>query len=556
MGTPGASWELLSLPRELQDRGESGGNLSLNAALKFRVRAAESKARPHSCLKELSALIVDDDLLTRETLKGMLLRLGMGSLREASHGKEALSLLENGGVDLVLTDIHMPVMDGMALLEAVKEKWPAVPVVVVSGYPVIETAVEAMKKGASDFILKPFKLDQMELPLQRAARERRLLLENSRLSKELAQKREIERLNRYLQRKLQELSKLYAISEGMQPGHLQGENLFQRIVEMAAEITEARKASLMLLDEEKKCLVIKAGLGMDQELRSRRSLPLGKGIPGKVAMEGRAVMLKGRPGMGSAGKGEGKGGSMVCVPLHIGGEVFGVLSVAEKASGRGFGKEDLALLTALAQKAALAMENQALHESIHTTLTDTLVSLVSTIEARDPYTRDHSHRVTQWAVRIARKMGFPTEELDMLRFAGYLHDIGKIGIRDSILMKPCGLTAEEISIIRTHPIIGERIVKPLGLLPLERSVIRHHHERWDGKGYPDGLKGEEIPLAARILAVADGFDAMTSDRVYRRGRPPEEALKEIERLAGIQFDRNVVVAFKWAFEAARKAQHT
>lgn len=525
----------------------------MNAALKLGACTRGWSSSQNFCLGEFCALIVDDDLLTRETLRGMLLRLGVGRVREASHGQEAVLLLEHEPVDLLLTDIHMPVMDGMALLEHVKENWPHVPVLVVTGYPAIETAVDAMKRGASDFIVKPFRLEQMELPLQRAARERRLLLENSLLSKELLQKREIERLNRHLQRKVEELSKLYAISESMQPDPLGGENLFQSIVKMAAEATEARKASLMLLDEESNRLFLKAALGMDQELTENQSVPLGQGIAGRVVLEGRPLILRDNGEADSAGCKSYRGGSLISVPLRIGGEVFGVLNVAEKLSGRSFRKEDLALLTALAQKAALAMENQALHESIYTTLTDTLVSLVSTIEARDPYTRDHSQRVTQWAVCIAQKMGFAKEDLDMLRFAGYLHDIGKIGIRDSILMKPARLTQEEVSVIKTHPIIGERIVKPLGLLPLERSVIRHHHERWDGKGYPDGLKGPEIPLPARILAVADGFDAMTSDRVYRRGRPPEEALKEIERLAGTQFDKDVVAAFKKVLEPSSKA---
>ncbi len=181
----------------------------MDAAFKLRVNGTSGFGGSQDpCLGEFSVLIVDDDLLTRETLRKILLRLGVGSVQEACHGQEAILILEQRAVDLLLTDIHMPVMDGMALLEKVKEKWPAVPVLVVTGYPAIETAVDAMKRGASDFIVKPFKLDQMELPLQRAARERRLLLENSFLSRELAQKREIERLNRRLQRKLEELSKL------------------------------------------------------------------------------------------------------------------------------------------------------------------------------------------------------------------------------------------------------------------------------------------------------------------------------------------------------------
>ncbi len=502
---------------------------------------------PPRSLGDLSVLLIDDDPMTRQTLRQIICHLGVTRVSEASDGDEALALMRGRDVDVVLTDVHMPRMDGLSFLQEVKREWPAVPVVVLTGFPTIETAIQAMKRGASDFIMKPFRIEEIELFLRRALKDRRLLLENSILSQELQHKREIERLNRDLNRKVKELSVLYAISESLQPSHVEGDALFYRIVRMAADIVEAKRASLMLVDDETNCLVIKAAVGMDEDIQRQTIVRIGDGIAGKVALDGVPLLIKDieqSEFRDLALVGRYRTHSLISVPVLMRGEVFGVLNVADKGSGRSFLEEDLTLLSALAQKAALAIENQALYESIFTTLTDTLLSLVSTIEARDPYTKDHSQRVTQWAVRIAELMGISQEELDAIKFAGYLHDIGKIGIRDSILMKPTELTQEEEAIIRTHPIIGERIVKPLGLLPLERSVIRHHHEWWDGRGYPDGLKAEEIPLPARILAVADAYDAITSDRVYRRARPSVEALREIERRTGSQFDRKVVLAFR------------
>lgn len=186
----------------------------------------------------------------------------------------------------------------------------------------------------------------------------------------------------------------------------------------------------------------------------------------------------------------------------------------------------------------------ALYESIYRNLVDTLKAMVNTLEAKDYYTRQHSQRVTLWTVEIAQKMGRTSQEIEILRFAGFLHDIGKIGVQDSILNKLGALSPEEFSAIRAHPLIGERIVEPLVVLPLEREIIRHHHERWDGQGYPDGLLRENIPLLARILAVANSFDAMTSDRPYRRAKSYEESLQELERFSGSQFDKDVVCAFK------------
>jgi putative nucleotidyltransferase with HDIG domain len=511
------------------------------------ARGEAGAMRPLEAVCDLVVMLVDDDQMTRETLRDVLRSLGISRVHETGDGEEALKVMEEQDIDVVLTDIHMPRMDGLSLLHQAKRRWPTVPVVLLTGFPTIENAIQAMKQGASDFIVKPFRMEQMQLLLQRALRDRRLLLENSILNRALRQKQEIERLNWDLNRKVKELSVLYAISESLQPPQAEGDDLFDRVVQMAAEITEAKRASLMLVDNETNQLVIKAARGIDARIQKETFLALGEGIAGRVAIQGAPLFVRNiqeTEFKSSAEVGRYDTGSLISVPLLIRGEIFGVLNVADKASGQTFREEDLTLLCALAQKAALAIENHALYESIYTTLTDTLLSLVSTIEARDPHTKDHSYRVTHLSVQIAQALGMSQEEVDVIKFAGYLHDIGKIGIRDSILMKPTRLTPDEEAVIRTHPIIGERIVKPLGLLPIERSIIRHHHERWDGKGYPDGLQGEEIPLPARILAVADAYDAITSDRVYKRGRPMADALAELQRCVGTQFDREVVLAFR------------
>ncbi len=165
------------------------------------------------------------------------------------------------------------------------------------------------------------------------------------------------------------------------------------------------------------------------------------------------------------------------------------------------------------------------------------------MEAKDPYTRQHSRRVTTLSVLTAQNLGLDIAETESLRFASYLHDIGKIGIKDDILQKASSLSREEYEHIKRHPVIGESIIKDMDLTDNERGIIRHHHERWDGKGYPDGLAGEDIPFLARIVAVADAFDAMTSDRPYRKAKGHEEAMTEILRCAGHQFDPKVVDSF-------------
>jgi putative nucleotidyltransferase with HDIG domain len=167
---------------------------------------------------------------------------------------------------------------------------------------------------------------------------------------------------------------------------------------------------------------------------------------------------------------------------------------------------------------------------------ESIKALLHTLSARDSYTGYHSIRVTNLVLSFARSLGLGSQELKALSNAGYLHDIGKIGISDTILLKPGPLTPSERAIIQTHPLIGEKIVEPLGFTSQEKDLILLHHERWDGKGYPRGLQGNSIPFLCRLLTLADVFDALTSNRPYRQAFTVREALEEIEAQAGRQFD--------------------
>jgi putative nucleotidyltransferase with HDIG domain len=234
----------------------------------------------------------------------------------------------------------------------------------------------------------------------------------------------------------------------------------------------------------------------------------------------------------------------LAVPFLAGKDVFGVLNLSGKADGTAFTEEEVFMAINLARKISSKIENNALYEVFFNNIVATLKALITTIGVRDFYTKEHSDRVTMYALRIAEAMALPPEELDTLRFGGYLHDIGKIGVRDSVLLKPGELSDGEMEEIRCHAAIGDEIVKPIRFFDRERKVIRHHHERYDGKGYPDGIGGEEIPGIARILAVADTYDAMTSERPYRKALSRQAAVAELDRCSGAQFDPGMVRAFK------------
>ncbi|MGB6369572.1 MAG: HD domain-containing phosphohydrolase, partial [Atribacterota bacterium] len=202
---------------------------------------------------------------------------------------------------------------------------------------------------------------------------------------------------------------------------------------------------------------------------------------------------------------------LLIIPIIIENKAIGAINLDDVS----FTKDTINLLESFSEQAAVAINNARLYQKIQDSYFEIVKALAQAIEAKDPYTHGHSERVMQYAVLIAQKLGLPEEEKESLKYAAILHDIGKIGVRGIILNNPNGLTVKEYDEIKKHPLVGEGIIKPIELLQPIRPLIRHHHEWYNGKGYPDGLSGENIPLGARIQAVADAYDAMKSDRPYR-----------------------------------------
>lgn len=232
----------------------------------------------------------------------------------------------------------------------------------------------------------------------------------------------------------------------------------------------------------------------------------------------------------------------ISVPLFLRNEMIGVLNADKRRSGGRFDAHELKLLYLFASQVAVSLENVRLLENLKEKLLDAVSTLAMALEAKDPYTRGHSQRVSHYSVQIAREMGIEEREVEAIRLAGLLHDIGKIGIRDEILRKEGKLTEEEWSQVRKHPEISVSILSRIPDLKGITRIIRHHHEHYNGQGYPAGLRGEQIPLGARILAVTDMLDALISDRPYREKITFTEAVEEIRKVSGTQLDPAVVGA--------------
>ena len=235
--------------------------------------------------------------------------------------------------------------------------------------------------------------------------------------------------------------------------------------------------------------------------------------------------------------------SVMCAPMRTTDQILGVLYV-DSQMAREFSEAELELLAAVGNQSGIALHRAKLMQEVEKLFLDVMKAIASIIDAKDGYTHKHSERVSAFGVRLARQLGFDADSRAVVELSGLLHDVGKIGVPDAILNKPGKLTDVEFKEMRLHPLHGARILsnihsqKVVSLLP----GVKYHHERWDGKGYPEGLKGEEIPLLGRVLGVADFLDALTSDRSYRKGLPLEEALQMVKDLEGQAFDPVVVKA--------------
>ncbi|NIM02650.1 GAF domain-containing protein [bacterium] len=329
-------------------------------------------------------------------------------------------------------------------------------------------------------------------------------------------------------------------------GIVEIDRLAKLIVINATRLLRTEIGSLMLVDKETNMLEIVAARGLPEELVKNVHIPIGKGIAGKVAEEGEPILCENietdkRFSKQSNDKYSSK--SFVSVPLKVQNRVIGVLSINNKESKQKFNEKDLRLLTILAEQSARTIENAELYKHMQDTYLGTIQTLARAIDAKDPYTKGHSDRVTRYAVKIAKEMNLSQSAIRNIEYSALIHDIGKIGIQESILTKKGGLSGTEYEIVKMHPLIGESIITPVKFLNGVAPLILYHHERFDGKGYLEGLRGEAIPLGARIISVADAFDAMTSDRPYRKALTKKRARDELEKESGKRFDPQVIEAF-------------
>lgn len=313
------------------------------------------------------------------------------------------------------------------------------------------------------------------------------------------------------------------------------------------DFLKAKIAYILMINPATGKLIVGGASGISDEIDLREEIPAREGgVSNWVIRNRQPVLIENIEASREFNKMSRLGfirESIVCAPLIEEDQVIGTITVANPIDGSPFTSADLELLATIATQASVAIRNARLYEEQQKTYLATVQALVSAIEASDAYTRGHSDRVTRYSVALAHKMGFDPETIDRLEQAAILHDIGKIGIDINLLHKKEKLSQADFDVLKLHPSIGVRILEPITFLNPIRNIIEQHHERFDGKGYPNGIHGPDILPEARILAVCDTYDAMTSDRPYRNALPVEVAIQEIRDHSGSQFDPQMAAAF-------------
>jgi response regulator RpfG family c-di-GMP phosphodiesterase len=471
-------------------------------------------------------LIVDDEKFIRDILADFL---GMEGyiVRTAEDGTAALTELHSAHYDLVISDLKMPRMGGIELLDAIGTAAPNALTVIMTGFGTVETAIDAMKRGAYDYILKPFKVEEVIRVVQRGLEKQRLAAENLRLREALS---------------------LYTVSEAI-AASLSLEEVLATIGHTAVHELKGDLVSTWLDNGE-------GGYFERQRLIGETSGPPREGVvlpappfAPKAFVDHYAahstLLEQGNKGLRFFALAEPLAQplvSLVSVPLWMKTRLLGWIAVASFTKQKRFNEGHRKLLSIVGSRAAAAIENARLYEDLRATFQQTIEGLARAIDKMDRYTAGHSERVAMYATYLAVRLGLPPETVEIVRQSALMHDIGKIGCVMN-LNKPGKLTQEEYEVFKRHPVYGRDILDPIKFLHPLIPGVHLHHERWDGRGYPLGLRGNDVPIVARIISVADTYDAMTSDRAYRRALPHEVAVGEIDRCSGMQFDPEVAHSF-------------
>lgn len=504
-------------------------------------------------------LIVDDDPNVVEIITDSLRSRGYAT-ESAYNGEEALRKYDDFKPDLVVLDVVLPGKNGLAVCSEIRSRDVNydVPVIMISANPIPDDLLETYLLGAQDFIRKPFSVKEMlakvDSFLSQASGRRDLREKNELLEDEVLKGQEdLKRVNRELKKKVFDMRTLFDLSQDLNRLRDPEDLINVFFLTIAGQLGIGSLALFYVRGDGDTYLTFAGGKGIRDGVLRAFQLTRGGGLSGHLIVNQEVLDLR-RGTMPDDARREASFmvglGFHYCYPLVVKSSLVGIVFFGGKVSGQRYRANELEMFRSICSSAATGLENARLYHELQATYLSTIKVLVSTIEAKDSYTRGHTDRVALFARMIAEEMQLDRKDLETVSFGAALHDIGKLGVYEDILNKPGELTDGEWKIVRSHPEVGANIIRNMKFLESACDLVRHHHERLDGRGYPDGLKGEEISIGARIVAVADSFDAMTSNRPYRQAYSYEEAIEQL-RMQTDKFDTDVIEHLVRLIEAGR-----
>jgi len=478
-----------------------------------------------------TVLVVDDSNLLRGILKEELEAEGF-QVHLAEDGENGLDLARGIRPDAVVLDVGVPRLDGFEVCRRLKsdEATSHIPVLILSASNELKDKLAGFEAGADDYLAKPFFTKELLARLRSTLRNKETVESSRRLGQHY-------------------LEMLFSIGSAITSPFKVDDEL-EVILRNTLVAIQAQRGAILLLDPADGALEVRATAGY--ELGSGPPLGARFRISDKLP-----VLHPEEPGVPLGIRvQEDPSRKAAFVPMVAKERLVGGIEIALEGRKRALSANDQKLLYALASQAAIFIENARLERDVRSMFLNIIVSMAGAVDARDAYTHGHSLRVARTSLLLGQQLGLPREKMEPLLLAGILHDVGKIGIPDTILKKPGRLNRKEFEIMKEHPVAGAKMLSHIAALSEVIPGIRHHHEFWDGSGYPDGLAGEAIPLSGRIILVSDALDAMTTDRVYRKGMPLEHARREIHKYGGSQFDPALVEAFEAACREGRIQEGT
>lgn len=471
-------------------------------------------------------LLIDDDKIILSMVGDFLEGKGH-AIYSTTNPTDGLRILQKEDVDVVLLDIFMPHATGFDIIPKARQINNKVAIIMMTGHASVDSAIESIRAGAYDYIKKPVNLDELSQAVNRALERSELRTSNLELIENL-------------QKRVSELELFSEISLSIS-SVIDLDQLLEHSMMIAKSTICADACSILLLDKDRGELVFNVALGDKADKLKEFRIKPGQGIAGWVLENKKSIIIDDVANDSRFFREpDEKSGfhtrNMIAVPLFYNNEMIGVIEVINKTGDKNFDEQDLSVITTLSTQIAVAIRNAQLVSELDDLFYGTIRALASAVDAKSPWTAGHSERVTRYALHIGREMGLSEKELKTLEIAGILHDVGKIGTDEKILDKPGKLTDEEHEIIKKHSPRGVELLKHIKHLEGIIPTVYHHHENFDGSGYPAKLAGESIPPLARILSAADSLDAMKADRPYRKGRTLDFVISEFKNGAGSQFD--------------------